>query len=171
MPAGRRIGRALLFAGPILLALGVLAFLATDSGSYPKSVRAFYGLVWWLSPDYPEFRPMFDTSQRIEQTVIIYPIIGALRKLGHVALYGSLALLVARAVQAGRPALRWQTPLAMMLATTLITGAESFVRLRFATERHVRWEQLWLNLIGAGVGILLTLLFFGIKALERRFSE
>jgi VanZ family protein len=164
----RRFVRVVLYLGPILLCLAGLGYLSTDVATYQASLKFFYKLVYALSPEYSEFRGQFDTKNGIQQTVIIYPIIGTLRKLAHIFCYGLLSLLIARAVQAGRETLRWQTPLVVIFLAILVTGLESWVRLKFSTERHVRWEQLWLNLAGAGVALLLTLIYFGIKSLERR---
>jgi VanZ family protein len=164
----RRFARAMLYLGPILLCLVGLGYLSTDVATYQASLKFFYRMVYVLSPEYSEFREQFNTSQRIEQTVIIYPIIGTLRKLAHIFCYGLLSLLIARAVQSGRETLRWQTPVVVVFLAIVVTGLESWVRLKFSTQRHVRWEQLWLNLAGAGFALLSTLIFFGIKSLERR---
>ncbi len=164
----RRLVRGILYLGPILLCLVGLGYISTDVATYQASLKFFYKLVYVLSPEYTEFREQFDTRNGIQQTVIIYPIIGSLRKLAHIFCYGLLSLLIARAMQGGREKLRWQTPVVVIFLAILVTGLESWVRLRFSTQRHVRWEQLWLNLAGAGAALIGTLVFFGIKSLERR---
>ena len=155
-----------LFVGPLLVGMiGVLAF-ATDRGGYMATWNLTIAALNGLTPEFPRLEP----DNRVWM-ISMHQINNALRRLAHVLTYASMALLLVRTLQWGRPRLRARAVLGMLALCGLLTAGESLVRLNLSTERHVRWEQLSLNLIGVGIAFALTLIFFGVKALERRISE
>ena len=163
---GRRLVRALLFVGPLLVGIaGVLAF-ATDRGGYMATWNLTIAALNGLTPEFPRLEP----DNRVWM-ISMHQINNALRRVAHVLTYASMALLLVRTLQWGRPRLRARAVLGMLFICGLLTGAESLVRLKLSNERHVRWEQVLLNLIGVGVAFALTLIFFGVKALERRTQK
>ena len=143
----------------------MLAF-ATDRGGYNTTWALVIRTIGVLTP---EHAPLPEDNRTL--TLSMYQINAAVRRAAHVAAYATFALLVVRTIQWGRPRLQVGAVLGMLAFCGLLTGAESLVRLKLATGRHVRWEQFYLNLIGAGLALVLTLIFFGVKALERRMQN
>jgi hypothetical protein len=165
----RRLPRFLLFYGPLLLGTGVLGFLATSHGGFMASWKLFLRAVIWLTPELPQYHAELNPDGPQREQFNLFPLNVALRKVAHVMVYIPISILAGRALQNGEPRLRARALFGQVLLCLLLTGAECLVRLRYAGERHIRWEQLYLNLTGTGLAIVLTLIFFGIKALERRF--
>lgn len=116
-----------------------------------------------LAPGFPHLEP----DNKVWM-ISMHQINAALRRVAHVLTYASMALLLVRTIQWGESRLRLRAVFGMLAFCGLLTGAESLVRLKLAAERHVRWDQVALNLIGVGIALALTLIFFGVKALERR---
>ena len=162
----RKIARFLLFVSPLLL-WGVLALaFATDLGGYNSTWKLSLRVLNFSTPEFTPVPPDNRTT-----VVSMYQLNAGVRRVAHVLTYATMALLVVRSLQWGRPRLRVGTLPGMLAFCGLLTGAESVVRLNIGTERHVRWEQLSLNLIGTGIALALTLIFFGVKSLERRAEE
>ena len=162
----RKVVRAVLFLAPLLLWIVLVLLFATNLGGYMTTWKLTLRA---LNFSTPEFAPVSPDNRTI--IVSMYQLNQSFRRVAHVLTYATMALLVVRSLQWGRPRLRPVTVLVMVAFSALITGAESIVRLKLGTERHVRLEQLYLNLFGTGIALLLTLLFFGVKALERRTEE
>ncbi|MGC4043867.1 MAG: hypothetical protein QM758_08665 [Armatimonas sp.] len=166
----RKLLRFLLYYGPLLIGAGVLGFLATNHGGFMASWRLFMRSVIWLTPEMPQYHADLNPDTHIGEQFNIFPVNIALRKIAHVLVYIPLSLLAARALQNGEPKLRARAIIGQAILCVVLTGLECLVRLRYAGERHIRWEQLYLNLTGSGIAILFTLIFFGFKALERRLN-
>lgn len=159
--------RALVFVGPLLLWIVLLLVLATTLGEYIATWKLFQRVLSWMTP---EFAPIPTDGRFAVVEVSMYQINQGLRRAAHVAMYAGLTLLAVRACQWGEPRLRRRTVLVALLMSLVFTGGESLVRLR-SPGRHVRWENLALNLIGTGLVLGGTLVFFGLKAAERRLSD
>ena len=155
----------IVFAVPLFLWIGTLLVFATDRGGYNATWSLVIRAVGFLTPDFPKLPTDNHTLE-----LSMYQINQALRRLAHIIAYAALALLVVRTLQWGRPRLRVASVLVMVAFSALITGAESFVRLKIGTQRHVRVEQFYLNMLGTGIALFLTFFFFGIKALERHLT-
>jgi VanZ family protein len=157
----RRVLRGLLFAGPLVVWLAVALVFAGPTGTWLRSWHLLIRLLDTVRPGYP-LQPGFFVS--------LYQLNHIFRDTTHVLLYGCLALLIVRAGQWGDPKPRARAFVAALGASFVATGIESLVRLR-SPDRHVRLEQLGLNLLGTLIALLLAVLFFAIKAAERRLSE
>lgn len=135
------------------------------------SWRLFLRAVIWLTPELPAYHADLNPDTHVGEQFNIFPLNIALRKVAHVLVYIPLSLLAARALQNGEPGLRARSIFGQVILCLVLTGLECLVRLHYAGERHIRWEQLYLNLVGTGIAIVFTLLFFGFKALERRVNH
>jgi VanZ family protein len=155
--------RVLLYVLPLLIWLTIAALAATELGSYQNSWNILHKFMDWIEPGFYYSDP---------QILSMYQLTQATRKLAHVIVYGILTLLTIRLCQAGRPKLRLLSFILALLLSVLFFGAEVYVRLHQSENtRHFRWEQLMLNGIGVGLVMIGTLLFFGLKSLERKLLQ
>ncbi|MES2462860.1 MAG: VanZ family protein [Armatimonadota bacterium] len=158
--SARKLLRALLYLGPLLLWMGVVIAASTQLGRYEKSLALIQGVAEFLSPDAV---PSGDIWQQ-------YQINNAARKLAHVGAFGIFTLLAVRALQWGEPKLKWQSISGSLALCVVFAVSEAFVRFR-APDRHVRLEQFVLNAIGALLVFGLTLLYFRLKYWEELLWE
>ena len=100
----------------------------------------------------------------------LYQLNGALRRLAHVGGYALLTALIVRAVQQGHPRLKPAAFVAAVIVSVLYTGVDE-LRRAFEPNRHAKWHDLELNLIGVALTIGGTLLFFLLKGWERRLGD
>jgi VanZ family protein len=156
----RKLLRALLYLGPLLLWTGVVIAGSTQLGRYEQSLAFIQRTAEMLSPDSV---PSNDVWQ-------LYQINNAARKLAHVAGFGIFTMLAVRALQWGEPKLKWQAVVGSSGLCILFALSEAFVRFR-TPDRHVRLDQFVFNGIGALLVLGLTLLYFRIKYWEQLLWE
>ena len=151
--------KILIFVVPWLLWLLGAALFATELGSYQKT----WDLLHWF---FDKIEPGF--YYKDPQIISMYQVTQALRKLAHVVVYGGIAVLTIRLFQAGRPRLRLLPLVMALVIPSLFLAIEIYIRLHQSEgTRHVRLEQFILDGIGVASVMLGTLVYFGIKALER----
>ena len=156
----RKLWRALLYLGPLLLWMGIVLAGSTRLGRYEESLA----LIQWTAQKLsPELAPSQDIWQ-------IYQINTAARKLAHVAAFGIFTLLAVRAMQWGQPRLKWQSLAGSLLLCIVFACSEAFVRFH-TPDRHVRLEQFVFNGIGAALIFGLTMTYFWIKYWEKVLWE
>ena len=158
----RFVLRALLYFGP--LALFALIFLVWSSGERGRYETTWHLITRTLAFLCPEQTPQ-EGSDPVQ--VSLYQLNGALRRLAHIGGYSILTALIVRAVQGGQARLKPASFIAALMVSILYTGLDE-LRRAFEPNRHAKWHDLYLNLIGVGLTLGGTLLFFGIKSLERR---
>jgi VanZ family protein len=99
----------------------------------------------------------------------MYQLNGALRRLAHVAGYAVLAALAVRFVQHGQSRLKRRSLLAALVLGILYTGLDELHRY-LVPDRHAKWLDLKLNLIGVALTLGGTILLFAVKWWERRIT-
>ncbi|MDX1932513.1 MAG: VanZ family protein [Capsulimonadales bacterium] len=160
---GRRWLRFLILGGPLVLWMGVILLSGSEGARYEASWKLIQQALRVLCP---EQAPPGDGSE-IQVTVTMYQINGALRRIAHVVAYAVLALLTVRAIQAGEPRLKPKALLAAFGLGIVYTAVDEVHRY-FQQNRHAKWDDVWLNLAGVFLTVLLTMGYFGGKALERK---
>jgi VanZ family protein len=159
--------KSLLFWGfPVLLWGAVLIFSGGELLRYETTWRWIQQALRFLSP---EHAPPGDGSD-IQVAVTMYQINGALRRLSHIGAYAVMAALVVRFIQRGEPRLKRSSLLASLVFGLLYTGLDELHR-AIQPARHAKWLDLYLNLGGVLLTILLTVLYFYGKEWERRLSQ
>jgi VanZ family protein len=157
--SGRRL---LIYLGPLLLwALLLFYFSGGERWRYETTWRLIQHVLAFLCPEYA---PPAGFNQ---VDVSMYQLNGALRRLAHIAGYAILAALTVRFVQNGQPRLKRRSLVAALALGILYTGLDELHRY-FVPDRHAKWLDLKLNLVGVALTLGGTLLYFGIKEWERR---
>ena len=149
----------MVYVSPLLIWLGMGALAATELGSYAHSWDLMHWLIDKIEPGfyYPD-----------PQIISMYQVTQMTRKIAHIVLYSGLTALLVRLFQAGNPHLRFRSLLYSTLVSGAFMGVESYIRLNQSEgQRHVRVQQFILNGVGVGGALLLIVLYFGLKALER----
>jgi len=154
--------RLLLYLGPLLLwALVLFVLSGSERWRYETTWHLIQRALAFLCPEQapPPGLNQIDVS--------MYQINGALRRLAHIAGYALLAALTVRFVQQGQPHLKRASLVAALVLGVLYTGLDEWNR-SLAPDRHAKWLDLKLNLIGVALVLGTTFLYFWIKAWERR---
>jgi VanZ family protein len=160
-----KIGRALLWFAPLFVWGLALLWGATEGARYETSWR---WLQWWLRVLSPEHAP--PDPERVQVNITMYQFNGAARRLAHIVGYAVLSALTVRAIQRGQPTLKRASLIAAIVLALLYTGLDELQRLLFQPNRHAKWLDLWLNLLGVFLTLGGTALFFAVKAWERKAS-
>jgi VanZ family protein len=155
MPSRRAL--TLFYVGPLVVWMAVIFFMSTDVGSGQNSAGM---LTWILERLAPSYRA----------SLTDYHLAGlnyALRKFGHLSEYAVLTLLAVRAIQFGRPGLKWQ---AFVGALVLSAGfaATDEIHQAFTASRGPSPRDVLIDCAGATLCMAGILLWFGVKRLERR---
>jgi VanZ family protein len=148
---------ALFYVGPLVVWMAIIFFMSTDVGNGQNSASM---LTWLLERLAPTYRASLND----------YHIAGlnyALRKLGHVSEYAILTMLAVRAIQFGRPGLKWQ---AFVGALCLSAGyaATDEIHQAFSASRGASPRDVLIDCSGAVLCMAGILLWFGVKRVERR---
>lgn len=160
----RRLLCLLLYFGPLLAFAGT--FLWWGSGERGRYETTWHFITRTLAFLCPEFAPDDTEGQT---TVSLYQLNGALRRLAHVGGYAILTALIVRAVQGGAPRLKGSAFAAAVIVSVLYCGLDE-LRRAYEPNRHAKAADLMLNLMGVAVTLSATLLFFTVKAAERRLE-
>lgn len=148
--------RAVFYLGPLLLWCGLVWMLGLRYGSFTASHRLFSATL-----DALFVAPLpGDETFVMEQTLL-------LRRLASLGLYGVLTLLLVRALQWGRERLRWYSAVAGVLLALGSAWLDSWHK-DSVPGRHGGGGDVLLSATGIALFLGGTLLFFGVKALERR---
>jgi len=153
----RLLLQCFLYLGPLILWMAVIYTGSTQLGTYDKSIALMLSVARFFSPDGPQPNDIGS----------LFLVNNALRKIAHLVTFGILMLLVVRAIQWGRPRLKLSSLVAAILFCTGFSFSDALVRL-YARDRHVRADQFVLNAIGSGSVLIITVLFFLLKAGEER---
>ena len=155
----RKILRGLLYIGPPVLWMGGLFAASTQLGEYHVTFRFVQDSVQWLAPG----TPRIDIDS-------MYGINIAVRKLAHVIGYGFLTVLLVRAIQYGQARLKPVSVFVALLLSVLFAIGDALHRRR-VPGRHGDSADVVLDAIGIGIFFGGTLLYFGLKALERHLAQ
>jgi VanZ family protein len=159
-----KIGRFILWFAPLFLWGLVLLWSATEGARYETSWR---WLQWWLRFLSPEHAPPGD-GERVQVNITMYQLNGAARRLAHIVGYAILTALTVRAIQRGEPTLKRSSLTAAIIIALLYTSLDELQRLFFEPNRHAKWLDLILNLIGVVLTLGGTVLYFTLKRWERK---
>ena len=150
----KRLVRALYAGIPLLVLLVLVAWTASNAGSYRST---WLGTFWALNKLAPNYEPISDYG------VSMYQLNDALRRLAHI-LIGFMAVIVMDRILRLTSRLRGGPRLAIACCLSLIvigTGAA----IRFSSsQRHVRTVQF----VSSAVGMLIAVTFVSTAALDRR---
>jgi hypothetical protein len=145
----------LLYASiPILLLIVLVAWTASNAGSYRSS---WLGTFWVLNNLAPQYQPISDYG------VSMYQLNDALRRLAHI-LIGFMAVIVMDRVLRINTRMRGGKRLALACALSVIViGTGAAVRYR-SSLRHVRLVQF----VSSATGMLLGAAAISIAAVDKR---
>jgi hypothetical protein len=145
----------LLYASiPILLLIMLVAWTASNAGSYRSS---WLGTFWVLNNLAPQYQPISDYG------VSMYQLNDALRRLAHI-LIGFMAVIVMDRVLRINTRMRGGKRLALACALSVIViGTGAAVRYR-SSLRHVRLVQF----VSSATGMLLGAAAISIAAVDKR---
>lgn len=136
---------------PVLLWMGVIFFMSTDTGSAAHTSRFLGPLLHWLKPDIT--RAQFETVQL------------CVRKAGHLTEYALLAILLARAFLASRPVvLRRPVTAALALSIAVMYAASDEWHQSFVPARTASAGDVAIDAVGALLGLGL---FFAWRKFRR----
>ena len=142
--------------------MSVLYLLSTDRGDFENSLRLLdAALDYWIPPAV-RFAPV---DQRLLLQVNV-----VLRNFASVVGYGVLVVLMVRAFQYGQARLKVVSAAAAFVLSAGYAVAEMLHR-REVPTRHGTLDDVRLNLIGIAFFLVGTLLFFGLKHVERRLAQ
>jgi len=150
----KRLLRALYASIPLVVLLLLVAWTASNAGSYRST---WIGTYWALNALAPNYEPISDYG------VSMYQVNDALRRLAHI-LIGLLSVIVMDRILRIASRLRGGPRLAIACCLSLfVIGTGAAVRFS-SSERHVRIVQFG----SSAVGMLLGATFVSIVALDRR---
>lgn len=136
---------------PVLLWMGVIFFMSTDTGSAAHTSRFLGPLLHWLKPDLT--RAQFETVQFF------------VRKAGHLTEYALLAILLARAFFASWAAmLRRPVTAALVLGIAVMYAASDEWHQSFVPSRTASAGDVAIDAVGALIGLGL---FFAWRKFHR----
>lgn len=160
----RRVLRFVLYGGPVLLWMAVVFVGSTDLGRYETSWNIVIRVLNFLCPEFAQ-----PPEKGLQLNISMYQINTAMRRLAHIFLYAMLTFLTVRALQQGKPRLRMRSLVAAFLITMAYAGTDELHRY-FEQHRHAKWSDIALNLYGIAFVLGGTILFFGLKAWERKLD-
>jgi hypothetical protein len=150
----KRLIRVLYASVPFLILLVLVAWTASNAGSYRSS---WLGTYWVLNSLAPQYQPISDFG------VSMYQLNDALRRLAHI-LIGFMATIVLDRILRITTRIRGGKRLALACALSLIViGTGAAVRYR-SSLRHVRMVQF----VSSATGMLLGAAAISIAAIDRR---
>ena len=150
----KRLSRLLYASIPILLLLMLVAWTASNAGSYRSS---WLGTFWVLNNLAPQYQPISDYG------VSMYQLNDALRRLAHI-LIGFMAVIVMDRVLRINTRMRGGKRLALACALSVIViGTGAAVRFR-SSLRHVRLVQF----VSSATGMRLGAAAISIAAVDKR---
>jgi VanZ family protein len=159
----QRTYRFLLFAGPLLLWIVVLFLSGSELARYETSWRLIQQALRFLCP---EHAPPGDGTE-IQVYVDMYQINESARRVAHIIAYAVFAMLTVRAIQAGKPRLKPEALSAALGLGIVFIGLDELHR-HFQQVRHAKWNDVWLDLGGVTVTIVITILYFALKTAEQK---
>jgi|GEM_PF-4284950 VanZ family protein len=148
--------------GPVAVWVIVLFWSGAEAARYETSWRWLEGILRLLCPEHapPE-------SPNVQVNVSMYQLNGAVRRVAHIFGYGVLAGLLIRAIQQGNPRLKPQSLLAAVGLGLLFTAVDEVHRL-IQENRHAKWQDVVLNLVGMVLVVVWSVLYFAFKSWEQR---
>jgi hypothetical protein len=150
----KRLIRVIYASVPFLILLLLVAWTASNAGSYRST---WLGIFWVLKSLAPQYQPISDFG------VSMYQLNDALRRLAHI-LIGFMAIIVIERVLRINTRFRGGKRLALACALSLIViGTGAAVRYR-SSLRHVRLVQF----VSSGTGMLLGAAAISIAAIDKR---
>ncbi len=158
--ARRRALLALFYYGPLILWALLIGTLSTGAGSRENSLGILVRTLQQVAPD------LISSFSAENLGQLDY----ALRKFAHFTQYLILTLLAVRALQFGRSRLRWQS-VAAGLAGSVLYAALDEANQMLHPSRSPSIHDVLLDAAGSATAALLTALWAGVKAVERRLQE
>lgn len=150
----KRLSRVLYAGIPFLLLLMLVAWTASNAGSYRSS---WLGTFWVLNNLAPQYQPISDYG------VSMYQLNDALRRMAHI-LIGFMAVIVMDRVLRVNTRMRGGKRLVIACALSVIViGTGAAVRFR-SSLRHVRLVQF----VSSATGMLLGAAAISIAAVDKR---
>ena len=150
----KRVSRVLYAGIPFLLLLVLVAWTASNAGSYRSS---WLGTFWVLNNLAPQYQPISDYG------VSMYQLNDALRRLAHI-LIGFMAVILMDRVLRINTRMRGGKRLVIACALSVIViGTGAAVRFR-SSLRHVRLVQF----VSSATGMLLGAAALSIAAVDKR---
>lgn len=150
----KRLSRVLYAGIPFLLLLVLVAWTASNAGSYRSS---WLGTFWVLNNLAPQYQPISDYG------VSMYQLNDALRRLAHI-LIGFMAVILMDRVLRINTRMRGGKRLVIACALSVIViGTGAAVRFR-SSLRHVRLVQF----VSSATGMLLGAAAISIAAVDKR---
>jgi VanZ family protein len=131
---------ALWYWGPLVVWLAAIFFFSTGAASAHHTSRFIEPLIRWFAPDAPY--------------PVVYGIHVAVRKSGHVAEYGLLAMLAYRAVRGGRQP-RWRTVWAVWaFAIAAVYALTDEYHQSFVGTRTGTLDDVFIDMAGAAAALV-----------------
>ena len=150
----KRLLRAVYASVPLLLLLVLVAWTASNAGSYRST---WLGTFWVLNRLAPQYQPINDYG------VSMYQLNDAIRRVAHI-LIGFMAVIVMDRILRINTRMRGGLRLAIACCLSLIViGTGAAVRYR-SSLRHVRTVQF----VSSATGMLLGVVLVSCAALDRR---
>ena len=150
----KRLSRVLYAGIPFLLLLVLVAWTASNAGSYRSS---WLGTFWVLNNLAPQYQPISDYG------VSMYQLNDALRRLAHI-LIGFMAVILMDRVLRINTRMRGGKRLVIACALSVIViGTGAAVRFR-SSLRHVRLVQF----VSSATGMLLGAAAISVAAVDKR---
>ena len=150
----KRLFRAVYASVPLLLLFVLVAWTASNAGSYRST---WLGTFWVLNRLAPQYQPINDYG------VSMYQLNDAIRRVAHI-LIGFMAVIVMDRILRINTRMRGGLRLAIACCLSLIViGTGAAVRYR-SSLRHVRTVQF----VSSATGMLLGVVLVTCAALDRR---
>jgi VanZ family protein len=150
----RRHARFVFYVGPVVLWLGVIYLSSTKLGASENTLRFLGRLIELLQPEGDAVSP--ESMGRLNFVV---------RKVAHITEYAILTLLLVRALQYGRQALR-PGVLLMASALSLLYAVSDEIHQQFVSGRSATAKDVALDAFGA----LLVLVGLFLWAIHRKLE-
>lgn len=156
----------LLYGIPLVFGIGFLLWSGAEGLRYERSWHLIQDSLRLLAPEWAP--PGDGTEQQLSAS--FYQLNQAFRRLAHVVVYAALALLTVRAIQAGQPRLKAASLWTTLLLGVFYTGLDEWHR-ALQPNRHAKWLDLYLNLAGVALVLVLVPLYFALKSWERSWRN
>jgi VanZ family protein len=151
--------RRLFYVGPLIFWMAVIFFASTPIGSAANSHRLLKQVLELLDPG-ASHRLSAETLDKLNLII---------RKMGHLTEYAILTLLAVRAIQFGEPCLKPRAVIGAFLISVLYACSDEFHQ-RFVPGRTSTTRDVIIDSVGVALVMLGILLWFAVKAAERRLQ-
>lgn len=156
----KRSLRAAFYVGPLLAWMALIFWLSTGHGSSQHTTLLIERVLRRLSPAF------LASLNAYQLDCLDY----ALRKSAHFVEYLFLTLLAFRAMQYGRPRLRGRVFLGALLLGVLYAASDEIHQV-FVRDRSPAVRDVLIDSSGAAFALLLLLVWFGLKGVERSLRD